>query len=373
MVMQGSYLSIDSHPAQGRSVLLAMSGGVDSAVSALALVEAGYRVVGVTMKNYCYGDSAAIPERSCCSTDAIDDARGVCQRLGIRHLVVNTEEMFGREVYDDFLSEYARGRTPNPCVRCNSIVRFDSLVEWADRMDFEFVATGHYARVFRSSAGRHYVARAAHTAKDQAYFLSAVNPAVLDRVLFPLGDSEKLAVREHARGAGLAIAEKPDSQEVCFVSTRTLREFLDGRVPLEPGPIENTRGEVIGEHDGSAAYTVGQRRGLGVSAPRPQYVVAVDAARNAVVLGEDEDLLRHELVCRLAWIDATAAANPSSLAAQIRSRHPAEAVAELSVDGSLARVVFASAQRAVAPGQTIAFFDGDVVVGSGVIEAAGAR
>ncbi|MDH4036994.1 MAG: tRNA 2-thiouridine(34) synthase MnmA [Candidatus Krumholzibacteria bacterium] len=371
--MQGSYLSIDSRPGDGRSVLLAMSGGVDSAVSALALVEAGYRVVGVTMKNYCYGDSATIPERSCCSTDAIDDARGVCQRIGIRHLVVSTEEMFGRQVYDDFLAEYARGRTPNPCVRCNSIVRFDTLVNWAEQMDFEFVATGHYARVFRSHAGRHYVARAAHAAKDQAYFLSAVNPAILDRVLFPLGDREKPSVRGHARDAGLSIAEKPDSQEVCFVSTRSLREFLDGRVPLAAGPIENTRGEVIGEHDGVAAFTVGQRRGLGVSAAKPQYVVALDAERNAVVLGDEENLLRCELECSLAWIDADAVADPSALTAQIRSRHPAEAIAGLSVRGSRARVTFANAQRAVAPGQTIAFFDGDVVVGAGVIEAAGVR
>ncbi len=371
--MQGQFLSIDSRPAEGRSVLLAMSGGVDSAVSALTLAEAGYRVVGVTMKNYCYGENATVPERSCCSMDAIDDARGVCQRIGIRHMVVSTEEMFGREVYADFLSEYARGRTPNPCVRCNSIVRFDTLAAWADRMGFDLVATGHYARVFRSDAGRHYVARAAYAAKDQAYFLSAVDPPVLDRVLFPLGDREKPGVREHARRAGLLISEKPDSQDVCFVSTKTLREFLDGRVALEPGPVENTRGELLGTHDGAAAYTVGQRRGLGVSARKPQYVVAVDPARNAVVLGDDEDLHHRELTCSLAWIDAEAAANPRALSAQIRSRHPAEALEDLRVEGGGARVAFAAPQRAVAPGQTIAFFDGDVVVGSGVIESAGPR
>lgn len=371
--MQGTFVSIDAEPGNGRSVLLAMSGGVDSAVSALALVDAGWRVVGVTMKNYCYGENASVPERSCCSMDAIDDARAVCQRLGIRHMVVSTEEMFGREVYADFLSEYARGRTPNPCVRCNSIVRFATLTEWSRRMGFEFVATGHYARIFRSGDGRHYVARAAHAAKDQAYFLSAVDPTVLDRVLFPLGERGKPAVREHARRAGLAIAEKPDSQEVCFVSTKTLRGFLDGRVPLAPGPVENTRGEVVGEHDGIAAYTVGQRRGLGVAAAKPQYVVALDPARNAVILGDDKDLLRRELECSIAWLDAGAAAHPRALTAQIRSRHPAEAITDLSVADGRARVTFSSDQRAVAPGQTIAFFDGDVVVGSGVIEAADSR
>ena len=368
--MQGKFISIDASPGEGRSVLLAMSGGVDSAVSALALVEAGYRVVGVTMKNYCYGEGAAVPERSCCSMDAIDDARGVCQRIGIRHMVVSTEEMFGREVYTDFLNEYARGRTPNPCVRCNSIVRFNTLVEWSGRMGFDLVATGHYARVFRSESGRHYVARAAHTAKDQAYFLSAVDPAVLDRVLFPLGDRAKPDVRDHARSAGLGIAEKPDSQDVCFVATKSLRAFLDGRVPLAPGPVENSRGQVLGEHDGIAVYTVGQRRGLGVAGARSQYVVALDPARNAVILGDEEELLRHEVECSLAWLDPEAAAAPRILTAQIRSRHPAEAIEGLTVHDGRARVTCAAAQRAVAPGQTIAFFDGDVVVGSGVIEAA---
>ncbi|HEX5132765.1 MAG TPA: tRNA 2-thiouridine(34) synthase MnmA [Candidatus Krumholzibacteria bacterium] len=373
--MEGQFIAIDSPsgpptPGHGRSVLLAMSGGVDSAVSAVALVEAGYRVTGMTMKNYCYGD-AAVPERSCCSMDAIDDARGVCQRLGIRHMVVSTEEMFGREVYGDFLSEYASGRTPNPCVRCNSIVRFDTLAEWSDKMGYDFVATGHYARIFRSGAGRYYVARSTNDAKDQAYFLAGVNPLLLDRVLFPLGDRDKPAVREHARKAGLAIAEKPESQDVCFISSRTLREFLDGKVPMTPGPILNRDGEVLGTHDGIATYTIGQRKGLGVAAGRPQYVVSIDPARNAVVLGDDEDLLAHELTCRIAWLDAGAATAAHALCAQIRSRHPAEPVSALVADRNTARVTFVTPQRAVAPGQTIALFDGDVVVGAGVIESAG--
>jgi tRNA-specific 2-thiouridylase len=369
--MQGNFLSIHSEPAAGRSVLLAMSGGVDSAVSALALAEAGWRVVGMTMKNYCYGDAGPASERSCCSTDAIDDARGVCQRLGIRHMVVSTEEMFGREVFDNFLSEYAAARTPNPCVRCNSIVRFDTLIDYADRMGFDRVATGHYARIFCSTAGRHYIARSTHDAKDQAYFLSGVNPALLERVLFPLGDRDKAVVREHARRGGLAVSEKPESQDVCFVSTKSLREFLDGRVDMTPGPIENTSGEVVGRHEGLATYTVGQRRGLGVAAGKPQYVVALDPTRNAVVLGDDADLHHQELACRVAWFDPAAAAEPSRLSAQIRSRHPAEPLGDLSLDGAGARVTFRDAQRAIAPGQTIAFFDGDVVVGSGVIESAG--
>jgi tRNA-uridine 2-sulfurtransferase len=378
--MQGEFLSIDAgarvardqRPDQAPHALLAMSGGVDSAVSALALVEAGYRVVGMTMKNYCHGDIAVstAPERSCCSTEAIDDARAVCQRIGIRHLVVSTEEVFGREVYHNFLDEYRRGRTPNPCVRCNSIVRFDTLVEWANRMGFDFVATGHYARVFRSQAGRFYIARAASRAKDQSYFLSAVEPSVLNRVLFPLGHREKDDVRASARDGGLRVADKPDSQEVCFVSTHTLREFLDGKVDMSPGEVTTVSGEIVGRHDGLATYTVGQRRGLGIAAGRPQYVVALDAARNTVVIGDDDDLYHRELTCELAWIDETAARSATPLSAQIRSRHGAEPVVSWSMNGTT-RVVFASAQRAIAPGQTIAFYDGDVVVGSGVIATSG--
>jgi tRNA-specific 2-thiouridylase len=372
--MNGRFLTLDDY-RPGARVLLAMSGGVDSAVSAVALVEAGFRVVGLTMKNYCHGDSFdAAPERSCCSLTAIDDARAVCQRLGIRHLVVGTEELFGREVYGNFLDEYRAGRTPNPCVRCNSIVRFDTLAGWADRMGFDYLATGHYARVFRSEEDQCYLARSSNANKDQSYFLSGLPRPVLPRVLFPLGDRDKTEVRARARRAGLSVAEKPDSQEVCFVSTRTLREFLDGKVPLAPGDVETLEGDVVGRHDGLATYTIGQRRGLGVAAGRPQYVVSLDVARNAVVLGDDAALWRRELTCRIAWADERVgdrrSDGGSTLLAQIRSRQGAQPVSSVDVDGDAARVVFESPQRAIAPGQTIVFYDGDVVLGSGVIESA---
>jgi len=371
--MHGRFLTLDDAPRPGAHVLLAMSGGVDSAVSALALNQAGYRVVGLTMKNYCYGDSyGTVPERSCCSLDAIDDARAVCQRVGVRHMVVSTEELFGREVYKNFLDEYKQGRTPNPCVRCNSIVRFDTLVEWADKMGFDCIATGHYARVFRAENGAHYLARSLNAHKDQSYFLSALNPAVLPRVLFPLGAREKPEVRDDARRAGLAVAEKPDSQEVCFIATRTLREFLDGKVPLDAGNVETTDGDVVGRHEGLATYTIGQRRGVGVAAGKPQYVVGLDVARNTVVLGDDDDLWKSELACNLAWLDDAAVAQAAGgLTAQIRSRQAAQAVASITRTESGARVAFAQPQRAIAPGQTIAFYDGDVVIGAGVIDRAG--
>jgi len=369
--MHGQFISLHDAPRRNGHVLLAMSGGVDSGVSALALAEAGYTVVGLTMKNYCYGDAGA-PERSCCSIEAIDDARSVCQKAGIRHLVVNTEEIFGREVYHNFLDEYRHGRTPNPCVRCNSIVRFETLVAWAQELGFDMIATGHYARVFRSDAGRYYVARSTSRAKDQSYFLSALEPSVLDRVLFPLGDREKSDVRDDARRAGLRVADKPDSQDVCFISTRTLRDFLEGKVELTEGDVETVDGEIIGRHDGIASYTVGQRRGLGVAAGRPQYVVSMDAARNVVVVGDEPSLMRRELEFRTEWVDADAAQNAiasRTLCAQIRSRHQAQYVDAISFNGSTACLVFHEPQRAIAPGQTLALYDGDVVVGAGVIES----
>jgi tRNA-specific 2-thiouridylase len=365
--MPGHFLETGEGKKAGARVLLAMSGGVDSAGSAVMLQRAGFNVIGLTMKNYCYGE-VDVPDRSCCSIEAIDDARDVCDRLNIPHRVTNTEEVFGREVYDNFLTEYAEARTPNPCVRCNSIVRFSTLESVADEMGIDYYATGHYARTFRSDAGRLYLGRPRHLPKDQSYFLSGLSHADLERVIFPLGDFEKKEVRETARAASLTVAEKPESQEVCFIPDGTLRDFLQGRIPLTPGQIENTSGEVLGEHEGLNTYTVGQRRGLGVSAGRPQYVVRLDRARNVLVVGEDEDLFTRDLVCRVNWVDSDALMSVDGVSAQIRSRHGAEPLSEVSIDGDLARVTFAEAQRAIAPGQTIAFYRGDVVVGSGVIE-----
>ncbi len=370
--MNGRFLELDDLP-RGARVVLAMSGGVDSAVSAVRLREAGLDVIGVTMKNWCYADTGA-DARSCCSLEAIDDARAVCDRLGIRHLVVDTEARFGAAVIDDFVAEYARGRTPNPCVRCNRVVRFDTLAEWADRLDADFLATGHYARVFLRDDGTRLVARPVHRAKDQSYFLAGLTPAQLERAVFPLGDLDKPTVRALARGAGLPVAEKPESQEVCFIPGGSLREFLEGRVDMRPGPVVTDDGRQVGRHDGLAAYTVGQRRGLGVALGEPMYVVALDRERNAVVVGPEASLarggLRATLVFADASLDGVAPRTPPALTAQIRSRHRAAPVREVVREGETVRVTFADPQRAVAPGQTVAFYRGDIVVGAGVIDEA---
>lgn len=370
-MLNGKILGFDEGKRKGARVLLAMSGGVDSAASAVILQQAGFDVVGITMKNFCYAD-ADTPARSCCSLEAIDDARGVCDRLDISHIIANTEEIFGREVYDNFLSEYGNARTPNPCVRCNTIVRFSTLAGYADRMDIEYVATGHYARIFRSDAGRLYLARSRHPDKDQSYFLSGLRHRDLKRVLFPLGEYRKTDVRDKARDAALDVTEKPESQEVCFVPDGTLKEFLTGKVPLVSGPIEDITGNVIGQHGGLNAYTVGQRRGLGIATGKPAYVVRLDRERNVLVVGDDPALYCGELTCRLIWIDETCRESNAGLAAQIRSRSDAETVDRVHVEDGTAHVTFTAPQRAIAPGQTVAFYCGEVVVGSGVIEKAGA-
>lgn len=369
--IEGKILDAGEDKRAGARVLLSMSGGVDSAASAVVLQQAGFRVVGMTMKNFCYGD-AEVPGRSCCSIEAIEDAKAVCDRLGISHMVTDTEELFGREVFDDFVSEYAAARTPNPCVRCNTIVRFRTLLDYADRLDADYIATGHYARIFRSAADRLYLARSQHAAKDQSYFLSGLRHGDLRRVIFPLGAFTKAEVRRAARAADLDVADKPESQEVCFVPEGTLRQFLDGKIPLEPGPIEDVDGNVLGRHEGLRTYTVGQRRGLGVATGKPMYVVKLDTERNVLVLGDDRTLLRRELTCTLNWLDAACLDEEAGLRAQIRSRGDAEPVERIKVGDGSARVTFAEPQRAITPGQTIAFYLGDVVVGSGVIDAAGA-
>ncbi|MEJ2722856.1 MAG: tRNA 2-thiouridine(34) synthase MnmA, partial [bacterium] len=249
---------------------------------------------------------------------------------------------------------------------------FNALIEYAERLGIGFVATGHYARVFLSSEDRLYLARSVNRQKDQSYFLSGVRGEMLRRVLFPLGALDKPAVRGMARSARLAVAGKKESQEVCFVPEGTLKSFLTARrMSLTRGAIENPRGEVLGEHDGLAPYTVGQRRRLGIATGKPQYVVRLDRARNVLVVGDEADLLNRDLACTLEWIDDAAAADPAGVTAQIRYRHKPAVVGSLHIDGSRCSVRFVKPQRAICPGQTIAFYKGDIVVGSGVIDASG--
>lgn len=365
-------------PLAGRRVLVAMSGGVDSSVAAALLLEQGASVEGATTKNFCFAETDELPGRSCCSVDAVADAQAVCAQLGIAHRVVDETARFQAEVIDRFEREYATGRTPNPCLRCNSRVRFPRFVEEAAAGGFDAVATGHYARL-ETAGGERFLARAADADKDQSYFLAAMDAALYPWVLFPLGELTKAATREAARRHGLHVAEKRESQDICFLGGRTLRDYLGERALLTPGPLLGEDGQQLGEHAGAALYTVGQRHGLGLAAGRPVYVTRVDAATGEVVVGDAEALAARALVCGEAWVHPALAAAmggqapasgeaPWPLTARIRYRGAAQAVAAWSREGSALHVRFAEPVRAAAPGQSLVLYAGERVVGHGIIE-----
>jgi tRNA-specific 2-thiouridylase len=355
--------------APGASVLLALSGGVDSALALAVLRALGCDVLTVTFKNFCYGDDGADSAKSCCSLDAIDDARRLAHRFGARHWVHDVADLFGAQVIQPFIAEYRAARTPNPCLACNSVVRFPELVRLADMHGCDLVATGHYARVWSAGPGAELL-RGVDPEKDQSYFLSQVPRDVWPRTVFPLGWSTKPQVRAAARDLGLAVAEKPESQEICFVPDGD-RSFLfdEGQAPRH-GAIVDTAGNVRGEHRGLVHYTVGQRRGLGIAAAEPLYVVALDPASNTVIVGGREELAVHTLWCD-GFVSGVASlpAGPDSLngpcLARIRHGHAGVAAAGWSVDGDRLRVDLAEPAYGVAPGQGLTLYDGDRVLGGG--------
>jgi tRNA-specific 2-thiouridylase len=351
---------------RGRNVLVAMSGGVDSSVAALVLQRRGARVIGLTMKNFCYSEAGA-GARSCCSTAHMVDARGVCDALGVPHHVVDTSAAFGRAVMDRFVAEYRAGRTPNPCVDCNRSVRFPRLIDAARELGADLVATGHYARIGRDASGSFFIRRAHSQAKDQSYFLHGVPERCLERTVFPLGDLEKEVVRALAHEAGLPVAEKPESQEICFLPDGDRASFLAERDALEPGPIVDFEGRELGRHAGIGLFTIGQRRGLGLATGRPLYVHHIEPETQSVVLAEGAALESGGLEADSFWLRVDA--GRPDLTVQVRYRHPGAPVASLEVEGARARLRFASPERAVAPGQAAVLYAGDAVVGGGRIVA----
>jgi tRNA-uridine 2-sulfurtransferase len=352
------------------SVVIAMSGGVDSSVAAALLVEQGHRVIGVTIKTFCYGETPT-SARSCCGLEGIRDARAVCDRLGIPHYVFDMEESFTRDVINDFVEEYAAGRTPNPCVRCNSHTKIPDLLRRTRALGADAVATGHYAR--RSTTdGVVRIRRGVDRFKDQSYFLWALPPEVLPALRFPIGELEKSEVRERARALGLSTADKPESQEICFVPAGDYTEFLARRLgeahpALADGPLVSSDGRVIGRHAGYGRYTVGQRRGLGGGFRRPLYVLAVHAQTREVVVGGADELLRGDVALgKLNWL-APPPTPDERLLVQVRHRAPPVPARVRHVGADRAELVFAAPQRAVTPGQSGVVYRGEDLVGGGLI------
>lgn len=352
----------------GERVLVAMSGGVDSSVAAALLVQQGYDVVGVTMKLFCHGDD--VPDRPCCSLDSVNDARRVCVRLGIPHYVLNMETAFSHDVVQDFVNEYARGRTPIPCVRCNTFTKFRDLVRRADEIDARWIATGHYARVIGGA-----LHRGLDRDKDQSYFLWGIDRTVLSRMLLPVGAQTKADTRAAARSLGLdVVAEKAESQDICFVPggdhVQVLRRNLPADSPaLAPGPYLDLEGLTIGEHDGYAGFTVGQRRGLPGGFREPMFVVAIHPESRAVVLGPRAALLGRGLVAReMNWLGEPAPRVGDRVAVQIRHRSAAVPAEIIRLAGDEAELALEAPVSAIAPGQSLVVYDGERVLGGGVIE-----
>lgn len=367
-----------------RRVAVGMSGGVDSSVAALLLKEAGHEVIGVTMSIW-PGRSAGEPTGSvgepvlsAAAPDAcygpgeladIEDAARVCARIGIPHRVVDLRDAYRELVIEYTRAEYLAGRTPNPCARCNRLVKFGLLVERLVQASgsLDAFATGHYARLsFDSGTGRWAVRKASDAAKDQSYFLCLLGQEQLARAMFPLGDLAKGEVRRRAKEAGLEVHDRPESQDFAAGGYRSAIGLPD-----REGPVTDGRGAVIGTHRGSWGYTIGQRRGLGVGGGEARYVTRIDAASNTVVTGSEGDLWRRELTARdVAWMAASGLAGPARLAVKIRYRNPEAPATVEQLEGDRVRVVFDEPQRAIAPGQLAVCYDGDRIALAGVIESA---
>lgn len=353
-----------------------MSGGVDSSVAAALLKEQGYEVIGVTMnlfslpREYCRSENL----RSCCGWKAAEDAHRVATILGISHYVADLRADFKRKVVDDFCEEYARGRTPNPCIRCNQYIKFETLMERAEKLEADFLATGHHARIeYDSQRDRFLLKKGMDKEKDQSYFLYPLTQEQLSLTLMPIGHLTKDKVRESAQKFGLPVSQKPESQEICFIPDNDYPGFLHQRIPeaFNPGPILNVENKILGQHKGIACYTIGQRRGIGIAAQHPLYVIEIQSEKNQIIVGRNEQIYRKRLLAsQLNLISLKEIDEPLAIKAKIRYKHKEEKAILTPLDSGKILLEFEKPQRAIAPGQSVVFYDGDVVIGGGVIDKA---
>lgn len=350
-------------------VVIGMSGGVDSSVSAYLLKKEGYDVIGVTMR--IWQDEVNIREGGCCSLSAVEDARRVAERLDIPYYVMNFKDIFKEKVIDYFVDEYLHGRTPNPCIACNKYIKFDALLLRARELGAEYVATGHYAKIsFDDKLQKHIIKDARDQTKDQTYVLYNFTQDQLSHTLMPLGDYKKSEVREIARGLDLVVADKPESQEICFVEDNDYGKFVDQAAPdsVKEGYFTDMSGKILGKHRGITHYTIGQRRGLNISSNKRLYVVNIDTKDDNIVLGENGDLYRSTLTAdNLNFIPFDTLDREMRVSAKIRYNAPkAEATVKPCSGGKIV-VNFDEPQRAITPGQAVVLYDGDMLLGGGTI------
>jgi len=347
-------------------VVIAMSGGVDSSVAAALLKEQGYEVIGITM---CFNLTDSGGRRPlCCGPQGIEDARRVAHKLNIRHYVLNMQKALAEHVIKDFCQEYVKGRTPNPCVRCNQFLKFDILLKKAIALEAKFLATGHYARVIKR--GRYYqLKKARDLFKDQSYFLYRLNQKQLKHILFPLADYTKNEVRKLAREFNLSVADKLASQEICFLPSADYRAFLKSHIPLAitPGLIVDKQGNMLGRHRGIAFYTIGQRQGLGIAKGYPLYITGIDPKNNQITVGNKEDAKKREFLVKETHFISEPIKKKVVVRVRIRYNHKEVPAEVLPIKNKMA-VKFRKAEFAVTPGQSAVFYDRDVVLGGGIIE-----
>jgi tRNA-specific 2-thiouridylase len=356
-----------------KRAVVAMSGGVDSSVAAALLVERGYEVIGVTMRLFdAPFDNAGRLSKSCCSLEDVEDARATCRLIGARHYYLNFEEEFRKHVIDYFVGEYEKGRTPHPCLACNDRLKFDFLMRRADFMDADIVATGHYARVAESN-GEYRLLSGIDPLKDQAYVLYTLTQENLARLALPIGEYTKDEIRAMAARFGLPVADKPDSQDICFIPSGNYKEFVEGRMKQRvPGILRRSDGTVLGKHDGVHQFTIGQRKGLPIpgGTGRPIFVTHINSATGDVTVGDATELLKDELwASGVTWVSGSEPAGSVRVQARIRYNGK-NATATVTPHGDWAQLRFDEPVRAITPGQAVVFFDGSEVLGGGLIEPA---